>query len=235
MWVQRVAGMLVMSATAVTLGQRLCAADRWQRRVLGPLYVYGIAAVLFIPLSPTVAMPLLDLSPITVFVSQIVMLALVPVAFGTALFRGGFARTAEVEELGAWLAADEAGRPAIREALRIALGDPSVDLAFWVRTGYVDATGHPTKLPAAGTNRAAVEVDVGTRRLGAIVYDATLIAEPELVRAAGRVVAIAVDREQLTARLRASYEALRESRRRIVEAEDRERSRIAQDLHVGDR
>jgi signal transduction histidine kinase len=235
MWVQRSVGSLVMLATAATLTNRLRAATPSQRRVLAPLYVYGSAAVLFIPLSATVVAPLLDLSPITVLVCQFVALALVPLAFAAALFRGGLARTAEVEELGAWLGADEAGRPAIRDALRAALGDLSVDLAFTSGdgVGYVDADGRAVELPAVGTNRDVVEVEVGGRRVGVIVYDATLIADPEVARAAGRVVAIAVDREQLTAQLRASQEALRDSRRRIVEAGDRERRRIAQDLHDG--
>jgi signal transduction histidine kinase len=235
MLVQRWIGLLVMLATAATLTLRLRAARPSRRRVLAPLYVYGSAAVLFVPLSVNVMAPVLDLSPITVLVGQFVALALVPVAFAAALFRGGFARTAEVEELGAWLGAHEVGRPAIRDALRAALGDRSVDLAFTSAdgAGYVDAHGRTVELPAVGTSRAAVEVEVGGRRVGVIVYDATLIAEPEVPRAAGRVVAIAVDREQLTAQLRASQEALRDSRRRIVEAGDRERRRIAQDLHDG--
>jgi signal transduction histidine kinase len=78
-----------------------------------------------------------------------------------------------------------------------------------------------------------VEVERAGDRLGAIVYDAALIADPELVRRAGRVVALAVESERLTARLRASEEALRRSRSRLVEAGDRERRRIAQDLHDG--
>jgi signal transduction histidine kinase len=42
-----------------------------------------------------------------------------------------------------------------------------------------------------------------------------------------------VERERLTAELLASQEALQESRARLVEAADRERRRIAQDLHDG--
>jgi signal transduction histidine kinase len=53
------------------------------------------------------------------------------------------------------------------------------------------------------------------------------------VQTAGRVVAIAVDRERLTAELRASHLALRRSRERLVNAIDLERRRIAQDLHDG--
>jgi len=60
-----------------------------------------------------------------------------------------------------------------------------------------------------------------------------LIADSELVAAAGRVVAIALDRERLTADLLASREALRRSRDRVLRAGDRERRRIARNLHDG--
>jgi signal transduction histidine kinase len=53
------------------------------------------------------------------------------------------------------------------------------------------------------------------------------------VRAAGRVIAIALDNERLTADVRASRDELRASRARIVEATDGERRRIARDLHDG--
>ncbi len=54
-----------------------------------------------------------------------------------------------------------------------------------------------------------------------------------MVRASGRVVAIAIHRDRLTADLRASPRALQLSRQRIVDAGDRERRRIAHDLHDG--
>lgn len=233
-WLQRSCGLLVMAVAAVMLAQRFRAASRAQRWVLGPLYVYGATAVLLIPLSATVLQPVFGISPLDVFVCQLVIAALVPIAFAVAMFRGGFARTAEIEELGHWLSADEDHRPALRDALATALGDPSVELVFWAgdEAGYVDAAGRPRHLPT-DPRRAVVEVDLAGRRIGAIAYDQTLIADPELVHAAARVVAIALDREQLTARLRANRAALRESRRRIVEAADVERRRIAQDLHDG--
>jgi signal transduction histidine kinase/DNA-binding winged helix-turn-helix (wHTH) protein len=235
LWVQRIVGSAVMVAAAIVLGGRLRAASRSQRHVLGPLYVYGIAAVLFVPLAFNVVRPLLGVTPITTIVMQVVGVALVPVAFALSILRGGFARTAEIEELGAWLGTDAGGRPALRDALADALGDPSIRLVFWSDTvdNYVDARGRPVALPLAGGDRAAVEIETAGRAVGAIDYDAALIPEPELVRAAGEVVVLALDRERLTAILRANQEELRRSRVRIMEAGDRERRRIAQDLHDG--
>ena len=74
---------------------------------------------------------------------------------------------------------------------------------------------------------------MGGRRVGAIHYDATLIADRETVESAGRVVAIALHNEQLTAELRAGRDRLQRALARTVEASDAERRRIARDLHDG--
>jgi signal transduction histidine kinase len=234
-WVQDCAGIATMAVTALILAGRVRQAARPQRRVLLPLDLYGIIALLLIPLLPNVIQPLTGLSPDITVAVQVVVLGLVPVAFAAGVLRGGFARTGEIQELGAWLGADAGGRLPVEEALARALGDESVQLAYWmpVRLAYIGADGSPLPLPPAGSGRAAAEISTGGRRIGAIIYDATMIADPELVLAAGRVVAIAVDRQRLTAELLASQAALRESRARLVEAADAERRRIARNLHDG--
>jgi signal transduction histidine kinase len=234
-WVQRGAGTAVMIATTVILIGRLRRADPAHRLVMVPLYSYGILAVLFIPISANVLQPVLDISLEMLAGLQLAVLGAVPVAFALGVLRGGFARTGEVEELGAWLGTAGGGRSALVDALARTLGDDSLQLVFWApdRQMYLDEQGGPAELPEVGSERATVEIDVDGRRVGAIIYDATLIADPELVRTAGRVIAIEVDRTGLTAELLASQDALRQSRARIVEAGDRERRRIAQDLHDG--
>lgn len=233
--VQTLAGAAVVLASAVILASRLRSAEPEQRRVLAPLYSYGIGAVVFIPISANVLAPALGLGPFVLVTLQLAALAGVPVAFTFGVLRGGFARTGEIEELGAWLGTEGGTRPALADALAATLGDPSLELVYWVpdRDRYVDPSGRWVELPPAGSRRTSVEVELAGRRVGAIVYDATLIADPELVRRAGRVVAIAVDHERLTADLRSSRQQLRRSRARIVQAGDNERLRIARDLHDG--
>lgn len=232
--IQQVAGAAVMIATAVILGGRLRRALPYQRRVLIPLFGYGTFAVLYIPLSSAVLRPWLDLDPVFLATSQIVVVAAIPVAFALAVLRGGFARTGELEELATWL-----GAPGERSDLSIGLasvlGDGSLELVFWVpeEGRYVDAAGGPAEPPGPGEPRSSVPIELSGQPIGAIVYDAELIADPELVAAAGRVVALGVDRERLTAALRTSEQSLRRSRERLVETADRERKRIAQDLHDG--
>jgi signal transduction histidine kinase len=200
---------------------------------MAPLYAYSVLAVLFVPFAYSLLPPLLGLSLDTAGTLQVVVLAGIPVAFAFGVLRGGFARTGEIEELGAWLGTQAGLRSELTTALARTLGDESLRLVFWVpeRAEFVDAAGHAAAMPVDGARWAAVEIELAARRVGAIVYDATLLADPELVRAAGRVVAIAVDHERLTAELRAREEELLRSRARLVEAADEERRRLARTLH----
>lgn len=231
--VQSVVGAAVMVVTMLVLVRRLRLADPPHRRVLGPLYAYGVLVVLFIPLSANLA-ALFSVPQETLGTAQLLAIGGVPLAFCLGLLRGGFARTRELEELGLWLGGTGTARTTVTEALAATLGDPTLTVAFRNDDGqYVDATGSPVELPAAGGDREVVQVEVEGHPVGVIEYDATLLADPAPVRAAGRVVALAVERERLTAQLRAGAQALRESRERLVEAADRERRRIAQNLHDG--
>ncbi|PWU21652.1 MAG: histidine kinase, partial [Candidatus Rokuibacteriota bacterium] len=69
--------------------------------------------------------------------------------------------------------------------------------------------------------------------LAAIVHDASLLEEPELVRAAGAAARLALENAQLQAETRAQLAQVKESRVRIVAAADDERRRIERDLHDG--
>ncbi|ALE92430.1 hypothetical protein AOC05_09075 [Arthrobacter alpinus] len=234
-WLQLWAGAVVMLATAVVLMSRLVEADAGQRRVLLPLFAYGTFAVIFVPLVAQVLSPLLGLSMDVRAALQLIVIGGIPLAFGHGILRGGFAKTGELEELGSWLGASGGARSALAAALARALGDPTATLSFWLpRQGiFVNEDGSPAPLLSPGANRGQEDIVLGSRKVGAIAYDTTVVEEPALVRAAGQVVAIAVDRERLTVELRESYGALQRSRERLVDAADRERRRIARDLHDG--
>ena len=234
-WLQRGAGIIVVAVAAVILGDRLRRSSPRQRRVLGPLYLYGILSVLAIPLIADVIAPLTGLSLTAVGGLQVAVMTGIPLVFASVLLVGGFGRTGEIQELGAWLAAVGPTRPSLEPALARALGDDSLELGYFVaeREAYVDAAGKALELPSPSGGRRHVEISLGQRRIGVVIYDSVLIADPALVEAAGRVVAVAMDHQRLTAELLASREQVTESRARLVEASDRERRRIAQNLHDG--
>jgi signal transduction histidine kinase len=234
-WTQRGAGWLVIMVTIYILARRWRDSGHRARRVLGSLYLYGVFAVLFVPISADALAPAFDWNPLWLYMAQAAELGVVPVLFTIAVLRGGFGRTGEVQELASWLAADAARRPMLVQGLATTLGDPSVELAYWAadREEYVDGSGSPARLPIGDETRAVHEIRVHSRLVGALIYDTTLNPEPEDVAAVGRVVALAVDRDRLTAELGASREALRRSRTRIVEAGHRERRQVALALHDG--
>lgn len=233
-WVQRAVGLSVTAATALLLLARLRAAPAAQRRVLVPLYAYGIAAILFVPLTATLLAPLLGWDPVTRYVVQLSIAALVPVAFGWCLLRGGFPRTTDLDDLGVRLS-DDGGPGALRRALADTVADPSLDLLLWdvEHQTYRDENGDATAQPVEGLSRAVADVRLGGTRVGVITYDRAVVDDPEQVGRAGRLVAIAVDRERLTVELRRNEQALQQSRLRIVESGDRERRRLERNLHDG--
>ena len=80
-WVQREVGVVVVVSAAGILVGRMRRATTQHRRVLGPLYVYGTGAILFISLAPNVLGSFLGLSTAATAALQIMVLIGVPAAF----------------------------------------------------------------------------------------------------------------------------------------------------------
>ena len=91
--------------------------------------------------------------------------------------------------------------------------------------------GEPLQLPTDG--RVATLVERRGTPVAAIIHDATLQDEPELVGAVASAAGIALENERLQADLRARLSDLRASRARIVEAGDTARRKLERDLHDG--
>jgi signal transduction histidine kinase len=210
-------------------GQRAVHGERRARLIV---YSAGIFSIVLLPLVAQVG-PRLGWSDITVFIWQVAAVALVPLVFVASLLVGGYARTGRLDELAAWLGSSESGRASLREALSETLGDDSLQLLFRRPGGaeFVDAAGQPVAEPKMSPPAGSVTVDVRGEVAAMIVYDTAAVPDRRLVEAAGRVVAVALDRDRLTTELLAEREALRQSRARIVEVGDTERRRLAQDLH----
>ena len=112
------------------------------------------------------------------------------VAFGTVpspilagIVRGRLARASVAELLRELETARTPG--ALSDALRHALGDPTLRLAYWVSEsrGFVDLRGRPFELPWEGSNQVATRVERDGRCVAAIVHDASLRDAPELLGA----------------------------------------------------
>ncbi|WP_051324394.1 sensor histidine kinase [Candidatus Solirubrobacter pratensis] len=156
--------------------------------------------------------------------ARVVALALVPFAFLAGLLRSKVAGAAAVSELVVRLGGSRHG--SLRDELAEALGDPSLELAYWTPTGWVDASGAPF-IVAEG--RASTPVE----NVALLVHDASVADERELVSAVVGAAALALENERLAAELRASVKELRASRARIVKTADAARRAIERDLHDG--
>jgi signal transduction histidine kinase len=159
--------------------------------------------------------------------------ATVPLAFLAGLLRSRLARVA----VGGLLVElrDTVSPSALRDALAASLGDPSLTLLYWLPEygSWADADGRPAALPADGGGRATKLVERGDERVAALIHDASLLDEPELVESACAVAAIALENARLHADLKARLDELRASRARIVETGDIERRRLERNLHDG--
>jgi signal transduction histidine kinase len=234
------AAALVQAATAsglcvliiVSLRRRLNEAGKGQRRAMIPFVAYGVAALVVIPVVGNLLELTAGVGEHAILAGQLVVLAGIPFAAVGTMLRGGFARIGAIEELSAWLGAGQ--RADVRDALARALGDSSLGLGFRLDDGsLVDDAGQPYSPPRRAGGRGVYEVVVEGRAVAVISFDPTLIGDPAELEAAARVLAVWIERERLMAALLASDSALRRSRVRVIEAADRERRRIARDLHDG--
>jgi signal transduction histidine kinase len=97
----------------------------------------------------------------------------------------------------------------------------------------VDVDGRAVELPDDGGSTVATIVEREGRPVAALLHDATLRDEPDLVQAVGAAAGLALENERLQADLRVRLDELRASRARIVDATDAERRRLERNLHDG--
>ncbi len=230
-----VIGVAVVAVVLVILLRRWSSATAPQRRALAPVLWSGVAMLLL--LATALGSDAAGVQRLTDVVGTLglIVFASVPWVFLIGLVRSHVVRAGAVSELLQRLG-EAPGTGDLRSRLSDALGDRSLQLAFWLddKGRWVDSDGHTVELPEAGdTARAWTSVELEGRRVGAIVHDITLSEEPELLRSVAAAAGLAVENERLHAQLRARVEELRTSRARIVEAGTQERRRLERNLHDG--
>jgi signal transduction histidine kinase len=219
---------VIISVATVMLCRRWAAASPPQRRVLAPVIWTGGTA--FCVLAVAAALDTIGRTTEALEAVSIALLAAVPFGFLAGLARSRFTQADRIAGLIAELG-QAPGPDTVRAALAEALGDPSVELAYWLPEPerFVDADGRPVVLPEGEWT----PVELHGRRIAAIRHDPSLADEPQLVRAAGAAAALALENQRLAAELRARIEDLRASRARLVTAGDTERRRLERNLHDG--
>jgi signal transduction histidine kinase len=230
-----VIGVALALAVIARLVQRRHEASAALRRAVTPVFIAG--AALMVALAALLIAGLLepfgDNATMDLFYACALAFGLVPYLFLAGLVRGHWIRGQGLGNLVRRLG--QAPTAGLREELARALGDPSLELAYWLPdTGqYVDATGSALPLPAPGEGRSVTEVERDGRRIAAIIHDPALLDAAEQVSAAGAAAALALENERLEAELRAKVDELSASRERIVESGYAARRRLERDLHDG--
>jgi signal transduction histidine kinase len=123
----------------------------------------------------------------------------------------------------------------LRDALARALRDPSLTLAYWLPDFgcYADLQGRPVTVPDSGDGRAATLIKRQGVPIAALLHDASLREERELLDSVTAAAGIALENARLQADLRARVDELAASRARVIAVGQDERQRLERNLHDG--
>jgi signal transduction histidine kinase len=230
-----VVGAFLVVSVLVVLIRRWRRAGPAQRRFLVPVYSAGVAVLLLLIVLVSAQAGGVEAKALDVlWVAAMVPFALVPYLFLYTLVRTRMIQSGAVGELMARLG-EAPQRGELRDALARALGDPSVELVYWLPEDarFVDAKGLTVTLPARGSGRAVTKVERDGDCVAAIIYDEIAREESGYVDAIGAAASLALDNERLDAELRSKVEELRASRERMLRIGLEERRRLERDLHDG--
>jgi PAS domain S-box-containing protein len=208
------------ASIAVALAALTILVIRWRRstaparRATAPVLISGavaaaVAAVLFTSSFTN------SQATVPARLATYAAIALVPLAFLAALLRTRLAQSA----VGRLVLELSGGQPPgrVREAIARALGDPSLEVAYWLpeRSAYVDFQGREVELPDEGTARAVTIVERDGRRVAALIHDRSLSEQGALVEGVAAAAGLALENARLQAELRARLEQLAASEDRL--------------------
>jgi signal transduction histidine kinase len=188
---------------------------RWRRgtpalrRQLRPVYLAGGLTVLLLAVGFIVT-PFSGVGNTIVSVALIVTFTAVPFLFLAGLLGTTLARSAGVGTI--FGAVPERASPGeVQEGLRNALRDPTAEVAYWYEEEghYVDVDGNRFDLPPDTRDRVVTRLDYADSPVAALVHDAALRAEPELLNAIASAARIALERDKLLVEVKARAERYR--------------------------
>jgi PAS domain S-box-containing protein len=197
------AAVLLFVAVFAILVGRWRRATPGLRRILRPVYLAGGLSVVLLAIGFIV-------TPFTGFGNTIVSLALivtftaVPFLFLAGLLGTTIARGAGLGTI--FSAVPERASPGeVQEGLRQALRDETAQVAYWYEEGghYVDVEGNRFELPPDTRQRVVTRLDYADAPVAAIVHDAALREEPELLEGIANAARIALERDKLLVEVRA--------------------------------
>jgi signal transduction histidine kinase len=216
----RVAGALILIATAALLLGRLRAASPLMRRTLAPVLLASILRALTMAVFLATGVGALAL---------IFTFWLVPLAIALGLLRGRLYTARALQRLVTGLRSRPDMRH-LRDVMAQALDDPSLRVAYWSPDAerWVDTAHGEVSLAAAEAPGRAVRVvaDAHGQPVAALMHDAALLEEPMLLEAVAGSVQSVLESHRIES-------ALAGARTSSASAVAQERRRIERDLHDG--
>ena len=232
--VRELLAIALFAGVLVSLGRRWLAATQLQRRTSAPVMFMGALSITLLAAffvarrvadDPDTARTLGTLWGLCV--------AGIAAAFFVGLVRRRLQFGRVLAELAARLS-DDADLAAVRDALAAALDDPALEvLVPDGPVGWLDTAGDASSLPPATDARVVTIVRDAGQPAVALVHDAALRGDADLLAAVGTLVLGTMRHRRATSRLANALRALGQSRGRIAVAADEERARIERDLHDG--
>ncbi len=211
-----VGALVILAAALVVVWQRWRAASPASRRVLAPMYVTGgvaIGVLLFV----VTLLQILGIAGNTVtFYVFCVSFTAIPVGYLFGILRTRLDRGSAVQTLLATLRGQRTPG-GLRDALRVALNDPTVELAYR-RAGseeYLDVNGEHVDLHAGPAGRVTTMIEHDGEVVAAIVHAPVPDEETGLIDAVCGPAALAIENERLQAGLRARIQEVSASARRL--------------------
>ena len=201
--VATVGGLVLIAVVVGALARRWRRASPALRRLAWPVLGAGIAALLSIGLV-IVADRISESARDALQVLFFLAFSAVPVAFLFGVLRTRLARSSVSEVV----VALEAGTP-LRDAIARALNDPSLEVVYRLDTGdWIDPSGRRVPDPAESAGRKVTTVTRDGQPVAALIHDASLAEEPELIDAITAAAGLSLHNERLQAELRAQVDLM---------------------------
>lgn len=203
------AAVLVIAAAIWLITGRWKRATPAMRRMLRPVYIAGGISLLLLIVGFVVT-PFSGVGETIIGVAVIATFTAVPFLFLTGLLGTTIARSAGVGAI--FTDVPERATPGeVQEGLRRALRDPTAEVAYWYDEGahYVDVDGNRFDLPADTRSRMVTRLEYADAPVAAVVHDAALLEEPELLETITNAARVALERDKLLVEVRARAERYR--------------------------
>ena len=196
---ERIGGLSIVLVALTLITARWGRASALQRRSVAPVVWAGgvtLAALVVSVANDALGHPLGEVPKQMLFAA----LATLPVGMVLVLLQRRLARAAVaglVVELGEREVASD-----LRQALARALGDASLEVAYWFPAGgrYVDSEGRPVQLPPPESGRMTTVVERGGRPVAALLHDPALEENTELIDSVCAAAALTLENERLAGR-----------------------------------